>query len=74
MLAAQRTAVLSFADPLLDALGVENMELVAVQRGDEVVTLEVAPADGALAPEPGLARVGAPAVLLRMLRLLVLEL
>ena len=74
MLAAQRTAVLSFADPLLDALGVENVKLVAVQRRHEVVTLEVAPADGALAPQPGLARVGPAAVLFRMLRLLVLEL
>lgn len=75
LLAAQWAAVLSFADPLLNALSVENMQFVAVQCRDEIVAQEVAPADRALAPQASLAVVGPGAALpLRMLRLLVLEL
>ena len=72
MLATEGTAVLALADPLLDALGVEDVLLVAVERGDEVVAQEVAPADGALPPQPAHALVQ-PRLLLKR-RLLVLEL
>ena len=48
---AEGTTVLALADPLLDALGVEDVLLVAVEGRDEVVAEEVAPADGALTPK-----------------------
>ena len=50
MLAAERATVLALADPLFDALCVEDVLLVAVERRHEVVPQEVAPADGTLAP------------------------
>ena len=73
--AAERATVLAFPNPLLDALGVEDVLIVAVQRRNEVVAQEVTPADGTLAPQPGLALVEARvALLLFLLRLLVLKL
>ena len=43
------------SDPLLDALCVEDMLLVTVQRGHEVITTEVTPADRTLPHETILA-------------------
>ena len=37
LLTAERTAILSLTNPLLDAFGVEHMHLVAVERGDEII-------------------------------------
>ena len=50
-LSAQGTAVLSLSDPLLNALSVEYVHLVAVQSGDKVVAKEVWPANGTLPPQ-----------------------
>jgi len=73
--AAERATVLAFPNPLLDALGVEDVLIVAMQRRNEVVAQEVTPADGTLTPQPGLALVEARvALLLFLLRLLVLKL
>ena len=55
MLTTEWTTVLTFSNPLLDALSVEDMHLVAVQACHEVVPLEVAPADWTLLPESTLA-------------------
>ena len=71
LLAAEGAAVLTLTNPLLNALRVEDVQLVAVERRDEVVAQEVAPADGALAPQAAHAVVQ-PALFL-VLRLLVLE-
>ena len=60
------------SDPLLDALCVEDMLLITVQRRHKVVSQEVTPADGALSPEATHAFVEAS--LLFHLRLFVLEL
>ncbi len=49
-LAAKWTAILTFPAPLLNALCVENVLFVTVERRDKVIAQEVAPADGALEP------------------------
>ena len=48
ILPAQRAAVLSFPDPLLDAFRVEEMLLVAVEACDVLTILEGLPANNAL--------------------------
>ena len=48
ILSAQRAAVLSFPDPLLDAFRVEEMLLVAVEACDVLTILEGLPANNAL--------------------------
>ena len=74
-LTAQRAAILALPNPLFDALRVEDVLLVAVKRRDEIVAQEVAPADGALAPQAVLALVKVlGAVFLLLLGLLMLEL
>ena len=60
------------SDPLLDALCVEDMLLVTVQRGHEVITTEVAPADGTLPHETILALIKTR-ILLLLLSLLSLK-
>ena len=72
LLPTQGTTVLAFPDPLLDALSVEDVLLVAVKRRDKVVAQEVAPTDGALPPQTTHTFIK-PAFLL-LLCLLVLEL
>lgn len=72
LLPAEGTAVLAFSDPLLDALCVEDMLVVAVKCGHEIVSKEVAPANWALSPEA--ARAFIHATFLLLLCLLVLEL
>ena len=52
MLAAKWTTVLTFADPLLNALSVKDVLFVTVKRRHEVIAEEIAPADRALAPQP----------------------
>ena len=70
--AAKRAAILSTTNPLLDALSVEDVLLITVQRCHEVVAHEVTPADRALSPDTTLTLVESSFFLLR--RLLVLEL
>ena len=53
--AAKWTAILSFSDPLLNALCVEDVLFVTVERRHEIIAQEIAPADGALTPEAVLA-------------------
>ena len=48
---AQRATVLPLANPLLDALCVEDVLFIAVERGHEVVAQEVTPADWTLPPQ-----------------------
>ena len=50
-MATERTAILALSNPLLDALCVEDVLLVAVKRRHKVVAIEIAPANRALAPE-----------------------
>ena len=70
-MAAKWTAILSFPDPLLNALGVEDVLFVTVERRYEVIAQEIAPADGALAPKTALTLVET-AIFLLDLSLLVL--
>ena len=65
-MAAKWTAILSFSDPLLNALCVEDVLFVAVECRHEVIAQEIAPADGALAPKAGLAIVDAAMLLLEL--------
>ena len=65
-MAAKRTAILSLPDPLLNALSVEDVLFVTVERRHEVIAQEVAPADGALAPKATLTIVDAAILLLEL--------
>ena len=65
-MAAKWTAILSFPDPLLNALGVEDVLFVTVERRYEVIAQEIAPADGALAPKTTLTIVDATIFLLEL--------
>ena len=70
-MAAKWAAILSFSDPLLNALCVEDVLFVTVERRHEVIAQEIAPADGALAPKAALTIVDTT-ILLLDLSLLVL--
>ena len=65
-MAAKRTAILSLPDPLLNALSVEYVLFVTVERRHEVIAQEIAPADGALTPKTALTIVDATILLLEL--------
>ena len=44
----QRTRIVTLSDPVLDALCVEEMLLVAIEPSDELLVFEVFPADDTL--------------------------
>ena len=73
LFAAKWTAVLTFTNPLLNALCVEDMFFIAKKCGNEIVSVEVAPANWTLFPKTVLTLFSVLA-LLRVLSLLVLEL
>ena len=78
-LTAEWAAVLSFSNPLLDALSVEDVLLIAMESCHEVVAEEVAPADGTLSPQAThtliqIVVVSVAAMLFPLLGLLVLKL
>lgn len=64
--AAKRAAILSFPNPLLNALCVKDVLFVAVECRHEVIAQEIAPADRALAPKTGLTVVYATILLLKL--------
>ena len=70
-MAAKWAAILSFSDPLLNALCVEDVLFVTVESRHEVIAQEIAPADGTLAPKAALTIVDTT-ILLLDLSLLVL--
>ena len=77
-LTAEWATVLPFSNPLLDALSVEDVLLIAMESCHEVVAKEVAPADGTLPPQATHALiqivvVSVAAMLFPLLGLLVLK-
>ena len=65
-MAAKRAAILSFPNPLLNALSVEDVLFVTVERRHEVIAQEIAPADWALAPKTTLTIVDTAILLLEL--------
>ena len=65
-MAAKRAAILSFSNPLLNALCVEDVLFVTVKSRHEVVAQEIAPANGTLAPKATLTIVDAAILLLEL--------
>lgn len=49
--ATEWTAILAFANPLLNTLCMEYVLLVAVEGCHEVISIKVIPTDGALSPQ-----------------------
>ena len=64
--AAKRAAILSFPDPLLNALCVEDVLFITVECRHEVVAKEITPAYRALAPKAALTIVDATILLLEL--------
>ena len=70
---AQRATVLPLANPLLNALRMEDVLFIAVEGGHEVVAQEVTPADWTLSPQAAHALIEIVAMLFLLLGLLMLK-